>query len=91
MDFIPVTTFHQAFRVVRPAVLILQGIGVFPNVIAKHRELAVADGIVLIGGRSNFEFTRLGLHQPGPATAKLVDAGGFELFLERIKAPKVLL
>src|SRR5262249_26975764 len=61
-----------------------------PDIIPQDRKLATGHGIVLVGGGLDFEGSGFCPHQPGPAAAELIDAGGFEFFLEGIKAAEGL-
>src|SRR5579864_416950 len=86
IDFVPVHNVPPGFQVIGPAVLVLQVISVLPHVVAQDGEIAVAQGIVLVGGRSHFELSALGAHQPRPAAAKLPKACLFKSLLEFVEA-----
>src|SRR5947208_13787762 len=56
LDGRPIHDVPPGAEVIGPAVLVLQIIGVLPDVDAHHRELAFHDWAVLIGRRDDVEF-----------------------------------
>ena len=83
-DAVPVDDVPARVEVVRAAVLVLEVVGVLPDVDAEQRRLAGRDGVVLIGRRDDGEAVGV-LDEPGPAGAELVDAGGLEVGLELVE------
>src|SRR5947209_6198334 len=83
----PVHDVPPGVDVVGPAVLVLEVVGVLPDVDAKQRGLTVADRIVLVRGGDHGE-RRAVVHEPGPARAELVHARILELRLELIVGPE---
>src|SRR6266404_6350704 len=86
--FGPIHHVPPSFDVVRPAVLIIQIVGVFPNVHAKNWFVAIHEWAVLIWRRNDFEFPALIFDQPGPATAKTADSGGGKFFFKGVEPAK---
>src|SRR5205807_8226195 len=83
----PVDHVPPRVDVIGPAVVVLQVVGVLPDVDAEQRRLAVADRVVLVGAGDHRQ-TRAVVDEPGPAGAELVDAGVIELALEVIEGPE---
>src|SRR5687767_14229707 len=88
VDFIPVYDIPPRGQVVGTPVLVLQIVGVLPNIVAQHMILPVRDRIVLVGCAGNFEFAVIGPDQPGPTAAELLGAGLIELGLHLFEASK---
>src|SRR5262249_32570867 len=82
LDFLPVHDAPPGRDVVGAAVLILEVIGVLPNVEAHDGNLAFHHGAVLIRGGGDFELAGAILDQPGPTRAEAAHAGGSEPFFE---------
>ena len=80
-DLVPVDDVPERVDVVRTPVLVLEVVGVLPDVDAQQGGLAVRDRAVLVGGRDQGESGAV-VHQPRPAGAELVDAAVLELGLE---------
>ncbi len=90
-DHIPVHHVPERGDVIGPAVLIVEVIGVFPDIEAEDRLAGAAgDGFaharaVLVGGRADGE-RAIGLfHQPRPAGAETGEPGFGEGFLEGVE------
>src|SRR5712692_4497177 len=80
-DGVPVDDVPPGLDIVGPAVLILQVVGVLPDVQAHYRLAAGHDGIVLVRGGFDDELAVLDV-QPGPARAEARGRGLRELGLE---------
>src|SRR5437016_5275751 len=86
-DRLPVHDVPPRLDVVRPAVLIVQIIGVLPDVEPEQnglRRLAVHQRIVLVRRAGDREFAAL-VEQPRPAGTEAPDARRGELFLELLE------
>ena len=68
----------------RAVVLIVEIVGVFPNVETQDGSFAGHKRIVLIGGVHNYK-TRTVFDQPGPAGTKTAQGGGGKFFFEAIE------
>src|SRR5437773_5806743 len=84
-DGVPVHHIPPSFDVIRPAVLVVEIIGVFPNIKAKHWRVPVHKRTVLIRGRDDLELSVLVLDEPRPTAAKATRPGCREFFLKRIE------
>src|SRR4051812_36258869 len=80
-DLAPAHRVPPRVDVVGTPVLILQVVGVLPDVDAQERRLALGDRVVLVGGADARQPGAV-VHEPRPAGAELVDAGLLELGLE---------
>src|SRR4029079_9990914 len=75
-DLVPVDHVPPRLQVVRALVLVLEVVGVLPDVDAEQRGLARADRRVLGGSARDLEpAPRAVVDEPGPAAAELADAG----------------
>src|SRR5882724_10070929 len=79
---VPVHGVPPGLEVVGPAVLVLEIIGVLPDVDAEDRFGAERDRRVLIGGRRQLDLLVFVHNQPRPAGAEARCAGGAESLLE---------
>src|SRR3546814_5490266 len=70
-------------------VLIVEIVGVLPDVAGEDWRLAVRQGGVGVAGADHLQVIAV-LHQPDPAAAELADALGLELFLELVEAAEAL-
>src|SRR3954468_2679308 len=88
-DLRPVDDVPDRVQIVRAAVLVLEGVGVLPDVDAEPRLLAGGERVVLVGGGGHGRAGTV-VDQPGPAGAELADAGVLELALEVRERPEGL-
>src|SRR5215210_1462469 len=82
LDILPVDRVPPGRQVVGAPVLVLQVVGVLPDVDAQERRRAIHQRAVLIGLADDVELAVLG-DQPAPAGAEQVGGRVGELFLER--------
>src|SRR5688572_13916694 len=82
---VPVDDIPPRRDVVGTLVLILQVVGVLPDVETEERLLAFHQRAVLVSGALDHEFAAR-IDQPRPAAAKASDAGLRELLLEGVEA-----
>src|SRR5215207_1921859 len=91
IHFRPVHYIPKRLEVIRPLILVLKIIGVFPYIDTQDGAAFTArngfahDGIVLVGGRRNLELAAID-QQPRPAATKSPDTSGFKLFFEGLEA-----
>src|SRR3954469_13746442 len=83
-DLAPVDGVPPRVDVVGAPVLVLQVVGVLPDVNAQQRGLPLRDRVVLVG-RSDDRQAGAVVDEPRPAGAELVDAGLLELGLEVVE------
>src|SRR5258708_1382199 len=83
----PIHDVPERLQIIRPAILVFEVVGMFPNVAAKDR-LAFATGeglahdrIVLVGSGNDSELAAVD-DKPGPTAAEASHAGCLKLFLE---------
>mmetsp|Transcript_1836 Transcript_1836/g.6037 ORF Transcript_1836/g.6037 Transcript_1836/m.6037 type:complete len:260 (-) Transcript_1836:150-929(-) len=83
---VPVDDVVEGGNVLRPAVLVLEVVGVLPHVDAQDGDVAagVHQRVVLVGAGGDFDRAILGHDQPGPAGTKDSRGSGRELRLEAI-------
>src|SRR3954449_4303818 len=86
---VPVDHVPPRLEVVRALVLVLEVVGVLPDVDSDQRRLPRGDRRVLVGGARHRE-PRAVVHEPGPAAAELADARGVHLLLELVEAAEGL-
>src|SRR5690606_36319563 len=89
-NLVPVDDVPPCGDVVRPAVLVLEVVGVLPHVEAQDGRVAVHDGRVLVGRAGHRELAVFGDDEPGPAAAKASGCGLGKGLLKRVKAAKGL-
>src|SRR5436853_388675 len=82
---VPVDHVPPRLEVVRTLVLVLEVVGVLPDVDADQRRLARRDRRVLVGRAGDHE-PRPVVHEPRPAAAELADARGVHLLLQLVEA-----
>src|SRR4051794_30590142 len=80
----PVHGVPPRLEVVRALVLVLEVVGVLPDVVAQDRRLALADRVVLVRRARDRQAAAVD-DQPRPAGAELADTGGLELLLELVE------
>src|ERR1035441_7659840 len=80
VDLVPVDDVPPCGEVVGAAVLVLQVVGVLPDVVAEDGVEAAGEGRVLVGGGDDLEFAALE-DEPAPAGAELLGGGLVELLL----------
>ena len=85
-DLVPIHHVPPRLDVIGPAVLVIEIIGVLPDVDAEDRRVAVHQRAVLVRRGNHFELAALVLDQPGPAAAEAARPGRREFFLERVEA-----
>src|SRR3954451_20448742 len=86
-DLVPVHDVPPRLEVVRALVLVLEVVGVLPDVDAEQGGLPCGDRRVRVGRARDLEATaRPVVDEPGPAAAELADAGGVHLLLELVEA-----
>src|SRR5712691_1466720 len=84
-DLLPVDDVPPGGEVVGAAVLVLEVVGVLPDVDAEQRHLAVADRAVLVRRRQHGE-TGAVPDEPRPAAAEALDAGVVHRRLQLVEA-----
>src|SRR5207302_1715275 len=67
VDFLPVDYVPPRGQVFGAAVVVLQVVGVLPDVVAENREQALRDRVVLIRGCDDLHFAALLAGQPDPS------------------------
>src|SRR3954466_5902468 len=82
---VPVDHVPPRLEVVRALVLVLEVVGVLPDVDPDQRRLPGRDRRVLVRGARHGE-TAAVVHEPRPAAAELADARGVHLLLELVEA-----
>src|SRR3954447_19044860 len=86
---VPVDHVPPRLEVVRALVLVLEVVGVLPDVDSDQRRLPRGDRRVLVGSARDRK-PRAVVHEPGPAAAELADARGVHLLLELVEAAEGL-
>src|SRR5918993_5772257 len=90
IDLVPVDGVPPGLEILGTAVLVLEVVGVLPDVVAKYREARGLDDpghqrVVLVRGGDNGELAVRADDHPGPAGAEPAHAGLVELGLQRIE------
>src|SRR5438132_13837544 len=75
VDFFPVHYVPPSCEIFWPPIVVLQIIGVLPNVVAEDREEALGDWVVLIRRADDLNIAARFARQPNPTTAELFSAG----------------
>src|SRR5579864_5070590 len=88
VDFIPVHDIPPCGQILRTAVLVLQIIGMLPDVVAEDGEQALREGRILVGGGDDLELAA-GENHPTPTGAELLGGGFVEGLLERLEIAEV--
>src|SRR5258706_8009637 len=90
VDILPV---HQVIdprlQIIRPAIAIIDVVGVLPDVDAEDRGGAMNQRVLSVGRLGNLELAIL-YRQPRPPRTELADTGGGEIGLEFLEPAKVL-
>ncbi len=73
-DLIPVDHVPPGVKVLGAAVLILEIVGVLPNIVAHDRVQTVHKWAVLVGSGDDLEFAILVEHEPRPSRAEALNA-----------------
>ena len=89
VDFVPVDDVPPGGEVVGAAVVVLEVVGVLPDVVAEDGVEAVGEGGVLVGLGDDFELAAL-VDEEAPAGAELLGGGFVEELLEVGEAAEVL-
>src|SRR5258707_6316134 len=90
IDFVPIHNVPPSRQIIRTPVLIIQIVGVLPDIISHNGMMSIHDGIVLISGGSDFQFSGLAAYEPYPSAAKALHACVVELLLKFLKAAQCL-
>src|SRR4051794_21054526 len=85
-DFVPIDHVPPRLDVIGPPVLVIEIVGMLPDIDSEKRGVAFHQRAVLVRGRSHLELSALVLDQPGPAAPETFGARVSELFLERVEA-----
>ena len=88
VDLVPVDDVPPGGEVVGTLVLVLQVVGVLPDVVAEDGVEALAQRRVLVGGGDDLELAA-GEDQPAPAGAELLGGGLVEGLLEGLEVAEV--
>src|SRR5208282_5606643 len=89
-DLVPVHHVPEGLEIFGPAILVLEIVGMLPDVAAEKRlAFDAADsfahqGVILVSGRNELDFAMVD-DQPGPTAAEPAHAGGLELFFEGVE------
>src|SRR4029077_6691526 len=90
VDLVPVDDVPEGLDVFGPAVLVLQVVGVLPDVEAEDRGVAADEGRVLVRQAVEHE-PLVDADQPRPAAAEVVQGHGVELALELLEGAEGVL
>src|SRR5437868_15173498 len=82
----PIDDVPPSRQIVRAAILVLEVIGVLPNVAAKDRPVAFHQGVVLIESRNDLQLPAFVDDEPRPTTSETADPSRFEFLFERLEA-----
>jgi len=88
IDFVPVDDVPPRGEVIGAAVLVLEVVGVLPNVVEQDGINALREGRILVGSADHLELACLE-DQPAPAGAKLLGGGLVEGLLEGLEVAEV--
>src|SRR5260370_24003851 len=81
VDLIPVNNVPPGRQIVRPSVLVLEVVGMLPDVIAQDRVQTLRERVVLVRCRDDLQLAAIE-HQPAPARAELLRRRLVEQLLE---------
>src|ERR1035438_7753349 len=88
VDFVPVDNVPPGGEIVGAAVLVLQIVGVLPDVVEQDGIVALGEGRVLVGRGDDLELAA-GEAQPAPAGAELLGGGLVEGLLEGLEVAEI--
>src|SRR5271170_5200025 len=88
VDLVPVDGVPPGGEVVGALVLVLEVVGVLPDVVAEDGVEALGEGVVLVGGGEDGELAALE-DEPAPAGAELFGGGLVEGLLEGLEVAEV--
>ena len=88
-NLVPIDDIPPGCQIIWAAVLILQIVGMLPDIVAHDREEAVGEGAILVGGRGDGQFAVGADDQPRPARAETLGARIVEGRFELIEAAEV--
>src|SRR5271165_2335423 len=88
VDFIPVDDVPPRGEVFGAAVVVLEIVGVLPDIVAEDRVVARGERAVLVRGGDDLELAVE--NQPAPSGAELLGGGFVEQLLEVFKGAEVL-
>src|SRR5437660_1700680 len=88
-DLVPVHYVPPRRDIVGSLVLVLEVIGVLPDIETEERGLAFHERAVLVGRRVNAQLTCTIFDEPRPAASKPLHAGIAELFLKLREAAEL--
>src|ERR1700741_344073 len=89
-DVVPIHHAPECFDILRTAVLMLQVVGMFPNIDAEQRHLMLRYRAVLVRARGDFELFPI-QDQPTPAAAENFRGGFRELLFEFVVAGELFI
>src|ERR1017187_9184303 len=84
VDLVPVDHVPPGGEIVGAAVLILEVVGMLPDIVAEDGIQSLSQRRFLVGGRKNLELSAC-IDEPAPARAKLLRGGLIEGLLESIE------
>src|SRR5690242_17584807 len=80
--------FDERFRIVGATVLVIEVVGMLPDVDSQHRDLAMGDRRICVVGGSDGELAAV-QYKPGPAAAELPHGGSREFLGEGVIATQI--
>src|ERR1700686_702579 len=91
VDFFPVHHVPPRGEILRPAIVVLQVIGVLPYVVAEDRIKALGERIILVRRADDLYLAARLASEPCPAAAELFDARIVELGFEIVEVAEAFL
>ena len=91
VDFFPVHHIPPGLQILGTAVVVLEIVGVLPDVVAENGMESLRYRAVLVRRGENLHFALGVASQPDPSAAKLARAGGVEFFLKSLEVAESLL
>ena len=89
VDLVPVNRSPPGGEIVRPLVLVLEVVGMLPDVVGQDGVEALRQGRILVGSGDDFELAA-GQHKPAPAGTELLGRGFVEGLLEGLEVAEVV-